>query len=347
MTHVSPPGSGSSILVVSDLRVDYTTRHGRVQAVKGVDLSLHRGERLGLVGESGSGKSTTGWAILGLVPWPGRIVGGRVLYAGQDLLAQTEREMRRIRGAEIAMVVQAARAGLNPLVPVGHQVKNVYQAHADVPERVAWARVLEMLEAVALPDPERVARSYPHELSGGMVQRVIIATALVCQPQVLIADEPTTGLDVTVQAQILDLLRNISEQRLTATMIVTHDLGVVANYCDRVAVLHAGRVIEQGRVTELLHRPVHPYSMELREASSYERLAGGRGRRAAGAATTVATGDEACSYAARCPIVLPECRAALPPLVELAPGSLVRCFRAGEIVAGGALRATVRAPSGA
>jgi oligopeptide/dipeptide ABC transporter ATP-binding protein len=343
---VSPPRSPSApVLAVSDLRVEYTTRHGRVQAVNGVELALSRGERLGLVGESGSGKSTTGWALLRLVPWPGRIVGGRVLYGGEDLLAKSERDMRRIRGAEIAMVIQGVRTGLNPLVPVGHQVKNVYRAHADVSERDAWARALEVLASVALPDPERVARSYPHELSGGMVQRVIIATALVCGPKVLIADEPTTGLDVTVQAQILDLLRDIAERQSTSTMIVTHDLGVVAQYCDRVAVLYAGRVIEQGPVIEFLRRPVHPYSIALREASSYDRVSR-RARPAAGSRAAAVTG-EGCAYRLRCPVALPECGRTLPPLAEVAPGRLVRCFRGAELVEGEAMRATVLAPTGA
>jgi oligopeptide/dipeptide ABC transporter ATP-binding protein len=266
-----------------------------------------------------------------MVPWPGQIVGGQIQYQGEDLLTKTDAEMRKIRGSELSIVIQGVRAGLNPLIPVGDQVKNVYRAHRTVSEKEAWRRVVEMFDLVALPDPERVARSYPHELSGGMAQRVIIATALVCSPKILIADEPTTGLDVTVQIQILDLLKDVSTRLATSTVIVTHDLSVVAQYCQKVAVLYAGELVEQAPVAQLFRQPLHPYTIALLDASSYDRV-GQRPRRAGGTSAPIVTAGENCPYHARCPIALPVCQTARPPLEEVAPDSFTRCFRAAELV---------------
>jgi peptide/nickel transport system ATP-binding protein len=251
------------LLTVRDLHVHFFAREGVYRALNGVDLELRRGELLGLVGETGLGKSLTLRTILNLVPPPGRVVRGHVQYRGESLLAKGDDEMRRIRGKEIALVVQNARGALNPFLSVGDQIANVYRAHFHGARQAAWTRVLEVLQAVRLPDSERRSRSYPHELSGGMAQRALIAMALVCSPEILLADEPTTGLDVTIQAQILSLLRDLVKEQGISAIVVTHDLGVVARYCDRIAVMFAGQVVELGTVGVLLEQPRHPYTISL------------------------------------------------------------------------------------
>jgi ABC-type dipeptide/oligopeptide/nickel transport system ATPase component len=251
------------MLDVSNLRVTYESKMGAVEALRGVDVQLAPREIVGIVGESGSGKSTLAWSILGLVPRPGRIVGGTISLFGRDLTRCGERELREIRGRDISLVAQAARSGLNPLFTVGTQIANVYRAHSTVSKATAHARMLEMLAAVSLADPERIARSYPHEISGGMAQRAMIAMALICSPKVLIADEPTTGLDSTVQVQILDLIARLARDSGTATMLVTHDLSVVAQYCDRAVVLRYGMLVETNTVRDFFRAPKEEYSREL------------------------------------------------------------------------------------
>jgi ABC-type dipeptide/oligopeptide/nickel transport system ATPase component len=241
--------------------------------LNGVHLAVAAGERVGLVGESGSGKSVLAWSILGLVPPPGRVIGGTVRFGGLDICTASEPELRRVRGKEIALVASNARAHLNPIVPVGEQLVQVFLARHPVTRAVAEARALEMLEAVGIPDPSRRMRAYPHQLSGGMAQRVVIAMALACEPTLLVADEPTSGLDVTIQVQILELVHRLLRDRGLAALITTRDLGVVAHYCDRVAVIRAGAIVEVAAVRDFFARPQHPYSRTLLAAATF-RLPG-------------------------------------------------------------------------
>jgi ABC-type dipeptide/oligopeptide/nickel transport system ATPase component len=264
--------TANPVLTVKGLEVCYYLRRGVVRAVRGVDFTLEKQEMFGLVGESGSGKSTIAWAIMNLVRWPGRIVKGEILYHERNLLKKGDKELRSIRGSEISIITQSTRGGLNPLLTIGAQIKNVYQAHARVSDRTARHRTVEMLNMMFLPDPERVARCYPHEISGGMAQRVVIAMALICSPKIVICDEPTTGLDLTVQIQILDLIKSLVQRFDTSTLIVSHDLGVVAQYCQRIGVLKDGELLEISTVEDFFNGPSHPYSIALLEAVSLDRI---------------------------------------------------------------------------
>jgi oligopeptide/dipeptide ABC transporter ATP-binding protein len=251
------------LLEIQGLRTVFYTRAGAVRAVDGIDFQVDRGEIMGLVGESGCGKSVTSLSIMRLVPPPGRIESGRILFDGRDLLTLTSGEMQKIRGESIAMIFQQPTSSLNPVWTVGRQIEEVLQIHRNMKGRVARARALELLKLVGIPDAERRLSSYPHEMSGGMAQRVMIAMALACEPDLLIADEPTTALDVTIQAQILDLIRNLRDELGTAIVLITHDLGVVAEMCDRVAVMYAGEIVEQTDVVTLFSDPLHPYTKGL------------------------------------------------------------------------------------
>ncbi len=253
------------LLEVSDLRVHYSAADAPVRAVDGVSFSLQPGETYALVGESGCGKTATGLALLRLVE-PGRIVGGRIVFEGRDLLGLSEEEMRRLRGARIGMVFQEAAAALNPVMRIGAQVGEALRIHRGMSRKEAHAEAVELLRLVALADPERQARAYPHELSGGMKQRVMLAIALSCSPALLIADEPTTALDVTIQAQILALLRELRDKLSLTILLITHDLGVVAENADRVGVMYAGRLVEEASVDALFDKPEHPYTRGLLRA---------------------------------------------------------------------------------
>jgi ABC-type dipeptide/oligopeptide/nickel transport system ATPase component len=258
------------ILEASHLNVVYALSESEVPAVREFALSIGEREFVGLVGESGSGKSTAALALMGLVRAPGRIVSGEVRFRGGALLNKSDDELRSIRGGEIGLIVQNSRGALNPLLRVGSQIANVYRAHHRVGKAQALERAVDSLAAVGIPDPRRRAEAYPHQLSGGMAQRVLIAMATINEPKLLIADEPTTGLDVTVQAQFLDALQLRVRQSRAAVLFVTHDLGIVAHYCDRVAVMYRGEVIEEATVDDLFARPRHPYSRRL-IASSVDR----------------------------------------------------------------------------
>ena len=251
------------LLKVTDLRTSFYTRDGVVRAVDGIDFEVDRGEIMGLVGESGCGKSVTSLSIMRLVARPGRIDSGSVVFDGTDLLAIREDEMRRIRGDRISMIFQQPTSSLNPVWDVGRQIAEVLELHRKMTGKTARARALELLRMVGIPDPERRLKAYPHEMSGGMAQRVMIAMALACEPELLIADEPTTALDVTIQAQILDLMRNLRDETGTAIILITHDLGVVAEMCDRVAVMYAGEIVERTDVVSLFRDPLHPYTRGL------------------------------------------------------------------------------------
>ncbi|MDD9883888.1 MAG: ABC transporter ATP-binding protein [Gammaproteobacteria bacterium] len=255
----SPP-----LLQVRDLVVEFATRHGRARVLDRVSLGVARGEILGLVGESGCGKSMTALAILGLVPGPaGRIAGGSIQLEARELTGLGDEPLRRIRGKDIGMIFQEPMSSLNPVFTVGEQIAESVRLHENAGRKAAWARAVDMLKAVDIPEPAARARAYPHQLSGGMRQRVMIAIALACRPRVLIADEPTTALDTTVQAQIFDLLRDLQRDTGAAIILITHDMGAVAELADRVAVMYAGRVVEQGGVAQVLSAPRHPYTRGL------------------------------------------------------------------------------------
>ncbi len=257
------PASGDRLLDVRGLRTSFHTRHGLVRAVTGVDFHVDRGEILGLVGESRCGKSVTSMSILRLVATPGTIDAGEVLFDGQDLLQLSDDQIRRIRGDRIAMIFQQPQSSLNPVMDVGDQIGEVLELHRGMKRAAARGRALELMRMVGIPDPARRLSNYPHEMSGGMAQRVMIAMALACEPELLIADEPTTALDVTIQAQILDLMRTLQRETGTAIVLITHDLGVVAEMCDRVAVMYAGEIVEQTDVGSLFASPLHPYTQGL------------------------------------------------------------------------------------
>ena len=255
--------SDEPLLEVRGLHTSFHTRAGVVRAVDGIDFEVRRGEIMGLVGESGCGKSVTSLSILGLVTKPGKIEGGQILFDGTDLLKMSQDQLRHIRGERISMIFQQPTSALNPVWQVGRQIAEVLELHRKMKPGPAWERARELLRMVGIPDPDRRLKSYPHEMSGGMAQRVMIAMALACEPELLIADEPTTALDVTIQAQILDLMRNLRDELGTAIILITHDLGVVAEMCDRVAVMYAGEIVEQTDVVPLFRDPLHPYTRGL------------------------------------------------------------------------------------
>jgi oligopeptide/dipeptide ABC transporter ATP-binding protein len=257
------PPDNERILDVRGLRTYFYTEDGVVKAVDGVDLHVKRGEVLGLVGESGCGKSVTSFSILRLVGIPGKVVGGQVVFEGQDLLQASQSEMMAIRGNRISMIFQQPSSCLNPVFKVGDQIAEVLTVHQKLSKEKGQARAVELLRTVGIPEAAKRVDAYPHELSGGMAQRVMIAMALACVPELLIADEPTTALDVTIQAQILDLLRNLRAQTNTSIILITHDLGIVAEMCERVAVMYAGRIVEEADVLTLFEEPKHPYTMGL------------------------------------------------------------------------------------
>ncbi len=263
MTGVADDGNDQHILEVKGLRTSFYTRAGVIRAVTGIDFHVNKGEVLGLVGESGCGKSVTSLSILGLVGEPGKVEAGEVLFGGRDLLTLSDDEMRKIRGDRIAMIFQQPQSSLNPVMKVGPQITEALLIHRGLDEKGARARSLELMEMVGIPDPKARYEAYPFEMSGGMAQRVMIAIALSCEPELLIADEPTTALDVTIQAQILDLMRTLQQETGTAIVLITHDLGVVAEMCDRAAVMYAGEIVEQTDVRTLFADPRHPYTQGL------------------------------------------------------------------------------------
>jgi peptide/nickel transport system ATP-binding protein len=331
-----------ALLEVRDLRTYFYTRRGVVRAVDGTTFSVHRGETLGVVGESGSGKSMTCLSILRLVPEPGgRIVGGQIVFDGEDLLAKSAEEMRRLRGARIAMILQDPMASLNPALTVGEQIAETLRLHRGLRGRALDDRVLELLRQVRISDPERRVHAYPHQMSGGIRQRVAGAIAISCQPSLLIADEPTTSLDVTIQTQYLRLLKDLQRETGCAMVFVTHDLGIVAKLCDRVAVMYAGRIVETGSTRDIFNRPRHPYTIGL--LSCLPALRRGRTRLAAieGQPPDLARVPPGCGFAPRCSMVEPRCQATRPALETVGVDHLAACFRAAETADGRPGRATV------
>jgi peptide/nickel transport system ATP-binding protein len=317
------------LLEVTDLRVVFDMPRGAACAVDGVDLSLMPGQTLCVVGESGCGKSVTALSIMGLVPSPPGRVSGRIRFEGRDLLGLSRRELADLRGDRLAMIFQEPMTSLNPAFTVGTQLAEVLQRHRGMDAARAREAAIEMLRRVRIPAPERRIDEHPHRMSGGMRQRVMIAMALLCEPALLIADEPTTALDVTIQAQVLQLMRRLREETGTAILLITHDLGVVAEMADRVAVMYAGQVVEQAPVAALFAMPQHPYTVGLLGAipsvdAPRARLAAIDGMVPALTAAMPA----GCRFAARCPFADGACHEQAPPLVEVAPGHRSRCLKA-------------------
>ena len=318
------------LLDVRDLRVEFHTSEGVGRALNGVDLTVSEGQVLGIVGESGSGKSALAMALVNLIARPGRIVAGSVRYRERDLLLENERSLQRIRGREIGLVVQNPKSALNPLLTIGRQLINVVRSHGQLDAKEAAGHAVLVLRKVGIPDPETRMHSYPHQLSGGMAQRVIIAMALSNNPRLLVADEPTSGLDVTIQAQILDLIQALVEELRSATVLISRDLGIIAQHCEQVVVLYAGRVVERAPVRAFFKSPLHPYSETLIKAVSTTRQ---RGRKLMpGASPSIYELPSGCALSPRCPLVQPICHQTQPELLELSPGRFVRCHvRAAEV----------------
>ena len=322
------PDPATPLLEVSDLHTHFETDEGVARAVDGVSLSVPPGRTLGILGESGCGKTMTALSILRLVTPPGRIVAGSIVYKGQDLLQLSERAMRRVRGKEIAMVFQEPMTSLNPVFTIASQIGEAVRLHQRLDRAATRARGIESLRLVEMPEPERCAQSYPHELSGGMRQRAMIAMALACEPSLLIADEPTTALDVTIQAQILDLLHGLRDRFGMAMILVTHDLGIVAEQTDEVAVMYAGRIVEQAPVVEIFECPRHPYTVALMQ--SVGKLGDEPRRRLdalAGAVPSLMHLPSGCRFRDRCPRAIDECTRIDPHLERKAPGHLAACIR--------------------
>ncbi|ROQ93447.1 ABC transporter ATP-binding protein [Desulfosoma caldarium] len=316
-----------ALLDIQGLCTEFRLRHGVVRAVDGVDLQLHHGETLGIVGESGCGKSVTALSILRLIPKPqGRIAAGRILYAGVDLVSLPESALRRLRGNEISMIFQEPMTSLNPVSTVGFQIQEVLRKHRGLSKKEAAREAVRALSLVGIPDPESRAHYYPHQMSGGMRQRVMIAMALACRPRILIADEPTTALDVTIQAQILDLMRRLKEEIGMAVLLITHDLGVVAETCRRVVVMYAGRVVEEASVEELFSNPAHPYTQGL--FASLPKIAGPRGKLTPipGTVPSLHRLPQGCAFQDRCSRAKGPCLVDVPPWTELSQGHRVRCW---------------------
>ena len=314
------------LLEIRDLHVSFRTRDGVVRAVDGVSTSLGRGETLGVVGESGSGKSVTALTVMGLTRLPNAFVGGQIVFDGTDLLELSNEALQHVRGRRIAMIFQDPLSSLHPLYKVGWQIEEAILAHEDVSRRAARRRAIDALAAVELPNPRDLVDSYPHQLSGGMRQRAMIAMALVLNPDVLIADEPTTALDVTVQAQILELIRGLQKEFGTAVVLITHDLGVIAETADEVAVMYAGRVVEQGPLETILEAPEHPYTWGLLQ--SIPRLDTPRRERLRpiqGTPPSLIHAPSGCHFHPRCPYAMPMCRTIDPELLESDEGHVVAC----------------------
>ncbi len=325
----------SHLLELQDLHVDFRTREGVAQVLNGVSCHVDAGETLAILGESGSGKSVTAQAIMGILDMPPAVVrSGRILYQGQDILAMSENARRELRGTQIAMVFQDALSALNPVFTVGWQISEALRVRQGMDRGAALERAVELMERVKIPAARARLQDYPHQFSGGMRQRVMIAMALALHPKVLIADEPTTALDVTVQAQIMDLLAELKQQLGMALILITHDLGVVASVADRIAVMYAGRIVEQSDVYELYRRPAYPYTRALLESIPRLDRGGEPLKVIRGLPPNLQRIPPGCPFHPRCPIEQPRCRELLPPEVAVGPQRLSACHRAQEVLNG-------------
>ena len=315
------------LLAVEDLRVEFWTRRGTVYAVNGLSFEIAPGETLGIVGESGCGKSVTSLAVLGLLPRNGRVASGRAVFGGRDLVGESDRALRRVRGREIAMIFQDPMTSLNPVLTIGRQIREALQTHFGLKKKEAEKQAAELIDRVGIPSATARLRDYPHQFSGGMRQRAMIAMALACRPKLLIADEPTTALDVTIQAQILALLRELVAEENAALILITHDLGVVAGMCERVNVMYAGMFMETGSADQLFGSPRHPYTLGLLQ--SVPRLDATRRARLQpieGSPRNMLNVPAACPFQPRCRYEVEASRLEVPPLVEIEPGHKVACF---------------------
>ena len=320
------PPPDDVLLEVRGLKTYFKVMDGTVPAVDGVDFSLRRGETLGLVGESGSGKSVTALSIMRLIETPGEIVGGEIWFEGRDLLQLSEGDMEDIRGNDITMVFQEPMTSLNPVFTVGEQIAEAVRLHRHASKRDAWDRAIEMLKLVGIPSPERRVKQYPHEMSGGMRQRVVIAMALACDPKLIIADEPTTALDVTIQAQILELMKRIQAESGAALLLITHDLAVVAETVQRVAVMYAGKIVESGAVEETLLYPKHPYTEGLLTSIPSRVARGQRLNVIKGTVPNPFRLPKGCRFEPRCPYAFEPCKPHEPPLEAISSDRRVRCW---------------------
>jgi oligopeptide/dipeptide ABC transporter ATP-binding protein len=316
-----------ALLAVDDLVMEFPFAAGTARAVDEVSFTVEHGRVLGLVGESGSGKSMTALSVMRLVPPPGRIAAGRIVFDGANLLALPERAMRTLRGARIAMIFQEPMTALNPVLTAGFQIAEALLIHTPMSRRQAWGRAIELLAEVGIPEPAARARDYPHQLSGGMRQRVMIAMAIACEPDLLIADEPTTALDVTIQAEILELLARLRARRGMGLLLITHDLGVVAEQADRVAIMYAGRIVEEAATVELFTAPLHPYTQALLRSMPTLGVHRERLETIPGTVPDITRRPSGCSFRDRCPLAIPECGRVVPPLEAKRPDHVVACIR--------------------
>lgn len=320
-----------TILTVNDLKVSFFTPAGEVKAVDGISYELKNGEVLGIVGESGSGKSVEAFSIMGLLQSPGRVVGGEIIFEGENILNYNKEQMQNLRGNRISMIFQNPMTSLNPVYTIGNQLIEALVCHTKVPKHEAKERAVEMLQLVGIHETERRMKQYPHELSGGMRQRVMIAMGLICSPTILIADEPTTALDVTIQAQIIDLMRDIQKKTEMAIIFITHNLGVVADICDHIIVMYAGKVVEHGYTDDIFYRPAHPHtrgllrSMPRVDADSYERLIP-----IEGTPVDLLNLPEGCAFGPRCASCMKICLKQYPPQIAVGEGHTASCWLLDE-----------------
>lgn len=321
-------GKKEVIIEVKGLKTHFHTKRGISRAVNGIDFTLHRGETLGIVGESGCGKSMTSLSLLRLIPSPpGKIAGGSILFKGKDLVSISESEMRKIRGNEISMIFQEPMTSLNPVISVGEQIAEAVRLHQKMGKKEAWNKAVEMLKLVGIPSPEKRAKQEPFQLSGGMRQRVMIAMALACTPEVLIADEPTTALDVTIQAQILELIKELQTKLGMGVIMITHDLGVVAETCDTVAVMYAGNIVEHAPMEKIFSKPQHPYTQGLLDSLPKIHEVRDELQTIEGTVPSPYNMPEGCRFASRCPFRQHLCETKLPDLIEVEDNVKVRCWK--------------------
>ncbi len=316
----------SRLLEVNNLKTSFYTHLGEVQAVRGVTFSMDKGDILGIVGESGSGKSVTALSIMKLIDHPGRIKEGEILFEGEDLTARTEKKMSELRGSEISMIFQDPMTSLNPVYTIKNQMVEVIRRHNKVSKKEAANRAMEMLSLVGIPEPERRIKSFPHEFSGGMRQRAMIATALSCSPKLLIADEPTTALDVTIQAQILDLMKKLTKEIDTSIILITHDLGVIAEICNKMVVMYGGMMMEKGTTDQIFHKPSHPYTVGLLKSVPRMDCAKERLIPIPGSPPDLLAPPKGCPFSTRCPHAMQICLEEAPPVFQVEENHTSACW---------------------